>query len=169
VHLVFDLALDAVDHGAVRVRLRQWSVNCSEPTGLLDPLAELLIFGLLAETGQYPADRGRAIIGDTRHDQRVQCFQVGRSQPDVHTRCFRQFPFPYICYPLADDHAAPGTMTPAGNGVIGKGELDQPDLAKLVGQVSRDLLHRRLMITLERPEDLLVILGSAGWEEDPDP
>ena len=72
-------------------------MNRSKPVGLPDPFAELLIFGLLAETGQHPADRGRAIIGDARHDQRVECFQVGRSQPDVHTRCFPQFPFPYIC------------------------------------------------------------------------
>ena len=100
---MIDLALDAVDHGAVRVRFRQWPVNDSKPFGFPDPLAELLIFGLLAETGQHKADRGRAIIGDARHDQRVECLQAGRSQPDIHTRCLRQFPFPYICCPLADE------------------------------------------------------------------
>ena len=31
----------------------------SEPAGLPDPLAELLIFGLLAETGQHPAIIGQ--------------------------------------------------------------------------------------------------------------
>jgi hypothetical protein len=169
VHLVFDLALEAVEHGAVRVRLRQWPVHRSQPPDLPGPLAELLIFGLLAEAGQHPADRGRAIIGDARHDQRVECFQVGRSQPHVHARCFRQFLFPYICYPLADDQVAPGTVAPAGDGVIGKGELDHPDLAQRLGQVARELLHRRLMITRERAGDLLVVLGPVSLEEDPDP
>jgi hypothetical protein len=162
-------AFDAVDHGAVRVGLRQWPVNRSQPAGLPDPLAELFIFGLLAETGQHPADRVRAIIGDTRQDQRVECFQVGRSQPDVHPRCCRQFLFPYIRYPLADYQAAPGTVAPAGDGVIGKGELDQPDLAKRLGQVARELFHRRQMITRERADDLLVVLGPVGSQENPDP
>jgi len=52
----------------------------SKPVDLADPLAELLIFGLFAETGQHQANRVRTIIGDTRHDQRVDCFQSGRSQ-----------------------------------------------------------------------------------------
>src|SRR5580658_1478779 len=169
VHLVFDLALDAGIHGAVRVRLRQWPVNRSKPVSLPDPLAELLIFGLQTETGQHPADRVRAIIGDTRHDQRVECFQVGWSQPGGHMGCFPEFPCPYLCYPLADEHAAPGPAALARDGVIGKGEFDQADLAELLGQVMRDLPHRRLMITHERPDDLLVLLGPAGWEEDPDP
>ena len=64
----------------------------SKPVDLPDPLAELLIFGLLAETGQHQTNRVRAIIGDTRHDQRVDCFQSGRSEVGGHMRCFPQFP-----------------------------------------------------------------------------
>ena len=60
-------------------------------------------------------------------------------------------------------------MAPAGDGVIGKGELDQPDLAQRLGQVGRELIHRRLMITRERADDLLIVLGPVGSKEDPDP
>ena len=62
-----------------------------------------------------------------------------------------------------------GPVAPAGDGVIGKGELDQPDLAQRLGQVARELLHRRQMITRERADGLLVLLGLVGSQEDPDP
>jgi len=50
---------------ATRWRLPKLELR-SEPVDLADRLAELLMFGLLAESGQHPADRVRAIIGDTR-------------------------------------------------------------------------------------------------------
>ena len=61
-----------------------------KPADLPDPLAELLIFRLLAKVADRPADRLSPIIGDTSHDQRVECFQVGRSQPDIPRVCFPQ-------------------------------------------------------------------------------
>jgi hypothetical protein len=55
-----------------------------------------------------------------------------------------------ICYPIADDHAAPGPVAPAGDGVIAEGELDQPDLAELLGQVTRCISEVRDCTTLAR-------------------
>jgi len=89
----------------------------SKPVDFPDPLAELLIFGLLAETGQHQADRVRAIIGDTRHDQRVECFPPGRSLPGGHMRCFPQFPCPCVCRRMISrpaSHYRPPALPGAG-------------------------------------------------------
>ena len=176
----FDLTVSAVKsvsvlHASYRVSARQalYPDIDEQITARLSP----------SEAWRYQREHSRPVLQHTLQDAQLAGHDIGpiidritadpmdgaRSIASVlHGRLLR-LQLPSQGHSVTWAQAAPGPVALAGDGVIGKGELDQPDLAEFLGQEMRDLLHRRLMITHERPDDLLVLLGPAGWEEDPDP
>src|SRR5580700_3608823 len=55
-----------------------------EPFDVAGVLPQLLVSGAFADAGQGPADGLRAVVRDTRGDQRVHDVQLRRLEPDHH-------------------------------------------------------------------------------------